>query len=113
MPVSRELTAASAKPIVLSILARGESYGYQIIQRVKELSDKEIQWTEGSLYPVLYRLEKQGLIESQWKTTPQGRRRRYYRLKQAGYRALTEERKQWQITNRLFEELRNPDLSFS
>lgn len=113
MKFSRELTAASAKPIVLSILAQGETYGYEIIQKVRELSDNEIRWTEGALYPVLYRLERKGMIESEWKNTPQGRKRRYYRLKQAGHKALSLDRLQWKITNNTMDRLWGPEASFT
>ena len=105
MMFSRELTAASAKPIVLAILAQGESYGYEIIQQVKALSDQEIQWAEGGLYPVLYRLERQGLIESYWHIPENGRKRKYYRLKEEGRRVLTTERQQWTITNTVLTKL--------
>ena len=101
MLFSRELTAASARPIVLAILSRGESYGYDIIRQVKTLSGGEIQWAEGALYPVLHRLERQGLIEAFWQTSEQGRKRKYYRLKQEGRHALAEDRKQWITTNQV------------
>ena len=78
--LSKELVAASTKPLLLALLAERESYGYELIQRVKELSDEEIEWTEGMLYPVLHRLEEEGLIESEWRDAESGRQRRYYRL---------------------------------
>ncbi len=102
---SRELTAASTRPIVLAILSRGESYGYDIIRQVKVLSNEEIQWAEGALYPVLHRLERQGLIEAVWRISEQGRKRKYYRLKQKGHQALAEDRKQWVITNNILTTL--------
>ena len=58
MDLGKDLVAASATPLVLSILAEGESYGYAIIKRVRELSGGEIAWTDGMLYPVLHRLER-------------------------------------------------------
>ncbi len=67
MELSKDLVAASATPLVLSILKEGDSYGYAIIKRVKDLSDEEMTWTDGMLYPVLHRLEKQGYIRSYWK----------------------------------------------
>ena len=93
--IPKDLVAASAKPLILSILSEGKSYGYEIIQKVKELSEGQIEWKEGMLYPVLHRLEKQGLIDSQWQTTDSGRRRRYYCLKEAGQEALETEKRQW------------------
>ena len=57
--LSKELVAASAEPLILSLLSKGESYGYAIIQEVRKLSEDQIQWTDGMLYPVLHRLETQ------------------------------------------------------
>jgi DNA-binding PadR family transcriptional regulator len=91
----RDLVAASSKPMVLSILAEGESYGYEIIQKVLELSDKQIEWTDGMMYPVLHRLEREGLIISEWKEADSGRERKYYRLSRDGQKALDAERRQW------------------
>jgi len=77
LAVSKDLVAASATPLVLSILSEGENYGYAIIKRVHELSGGQMQWTDGMLYPVLHRLEKQGLIRSQERLSETGRKRRY------------------------------------
>ena len=91
----KDLVAASARPLLLSILADGENYGYAIIQRVKELSGGVLQWTDGMLYPVLHRLEKEGLIVSEWKTPESGRKRKYYSLRSEGRKALVSERADW------------------
>ena len=93
--IPKELAAASSRPIVMSILSQGEDYGYSIIQRVREASGGEIEWSEGMLYPVLHRLEDEGLIASSWKKSESGRRRKYYRLKAAGRRSLATCRQQW------------------
>lgn len=93
--IAKDLIAASSRPLVLSILAEGESYGYAIIQRVRALSDEEIEWTDGMLYPVLHRLEREGLIVSEWKEADTGRRRKYYRLTTDGRGSLKSERLQW------------------
>lgn len=93
--LSKELVAASTVPLVLSVLTEGESYGYALIQRVQQLSEGRIQWTEGMLYPVLHWMEKEGLIESEWRASDSGRKRKYYRLKSKGCTALAEERRQW------------------
>ena len=93
--LSKELVAASTVPLVLSILADGEDYGYALIQRVRELSGGRIEWTEGMLYPVLHWMEKQELIESEWREAETGRKRKYYRLRRGGHRALETERQQW------------------
>ena len=60
--LSKELVAASSEALILSILARAESYGYEIIQQVRAFSGGQLEWTDGMLYPVLHRLERQGLI---------------------------------------------------
>lgn len=93
--ISKDLVGASSKPLVLSILASGESYGYEIIQKVRELSEEEIEWTDGMLYPVLHRLERDGLIESEWRQADTGRERKYYRLTSDGRKALKAEHQQW------------------
>ncbi len=93
--LSKELVAASTVPLVLSVLAEGENYGYALIQRVRELSDGRIEWTEGMLYPVLHWMEEQGYLESEWRQAASGRRRKYYRLRAPGRRALETERQQW------------------
>ena len=103
--ISRELVAASTRPLVLSILADGENYGYALIQRVSELSNQEITWTEGMLYPVLHRLEKEGQIESRWRETENGRRRKYYRLRQPGREALRKEQRHWNTVNHTLMQL--------
>lgn len=95
--LSRELVAASASPIVLSILSQGESYGYEIICRVRELSEGQISWTDGMLYPVLHRLEKQGLVRARWGESPTGRKRKYYKLMAKGEKALAKSQAQWQV----------------
>jgi DNA-binding PadR family transcriptional regulator len=97
MKLTKDLVAASAVPLLLSILEDGESYGYAIIQKVRELSRGEIEWTEGMLYPVLHRLEAQGRIAARWGTSETGRRRRYYALKASGRKALAEQKQQWSL----------------
>ena len=93
--ISRELVAASSEAIVLSILERGENYGYAIIRLVHESSEGGLQWTDGMLYPVLHRLEKRGFIQASWRKAETGRRRKYYRLKIKGRRALEDQKAQW------------------
>jgi DNA-binding PadR family transcriptional regulator len=93
--LSKELVAASTVPLVLSVLADGESYGYALIQRVRELSKGRIAWTEGMLYPVLHWMEDERFVESEWKEAETGRRRKYYRLRNEGRKALHAEKQQW------------------
>lgn len=99
MNVGKDLVAASATPLVLSILSEGESYGYAIIKRVDELSRGELQWTDGMLYPVLHRLERNGYVEASWGKSETGRRRKYYRLTDRGSDELDRQRRQWQVVD--------------
>lgn len=103
--ISKELVAASATPIVLSILTKGESYGYAIIQEVRRLSDEQMQWSDGMLYPVLHRLERQGLVRSRWAMSEAGRKRKYYRLTRPGTKELRTAHKQWMLVHSTLEKL--------
>src|SRR3982075_1606240 len=94
MDMSKDLVAASATPLVLAILANGDSYGYAIIKRVAELSDGHLQWTDGMLYPVLHRLERQGHVAAKWSASESGRRRRYYRVTREGRGQLAAQRQE-------------------
>ena len=99
MTISKDLVAASATPLILSIINNRESYGYAIIKRVKELSQDQIHWTEGMLYPVLHRLERQSFIDSYWKVSETGRKRKYYRLISKGVEELKIQRRQWDLVH--------------
>ncbi len=100
MQIDKDLVAATATPLVLSILAEGENYGYAILRRIRELSDGELEWTDGMLYPLLHRLHRLGYVTTQWRTPPEGRRRRYYTITDAGVAALAEHRRQWVTVTR-------------
>ncbi len=100
MNIDKDLVAASATPLVLAILSEGESYGYAIIKRVTELSSGELQWTEGMLYPLLHRLERNGFVKASWRCSETGRRRKYYRLTPAGAEHLERQRRQWQVVDK-------------
>ena len=101
--VSRELVAASSRPMVLSILAGGENYGYEILKQVKLLSGGRLEWSDGMLYPVLHRLERDGVIASRWQLTEEGRRRKYYRLTGRGKRQLAADRENWRTVHGALE----------
>ena len=106
--ISKTLVAASTKPIILSILISGEDYGYQIIQRVKDISGGTLEWSDNMLYPVLRRLEKGGLLVSRWKISKEGRLRRYYRITEKGREELDSERRQWMSVNQALSKLWKP-----
>lgn len=100
MHIDKDLVAASATPLVLAILAEGESYGYAILKRVRELSRGELQWTDGMLYPLLHRLHRLGYVTTEWRTPSEGRRRRYYAITDDGRAALAEQQRQWVAVTR-------------
>lgn len=95
MHIAKDLVAASASPLVLGILAGGDSYGYAIIKQVSALSDGELEWTDGLLYPLLHRLERFGHVESYWRAPSGARRRKYYRITAQGRAELAVRRRQW------------------
>src|SRR5438132_5637387 len=99
MAMSKDLVAASATPLVLAILADGDSYGYAISKRVTELSGGHLQWTDGMLYPVLHRLERQGYVAAKWSASEQGRQRKYYRITREGRAQLAAQRQRWQAVD--------------
>jgi DNA-binding PadR family transcriptional regulator len=99
MDIGKDLVAASATPLVLGILREGESYGYAILKRVHKLSGGKLQWTDGMLYPVLHRLERNGYVEASWGKSETGRRRKYYRITDLGSEELANQRRQWQVIN--------------
>ena len=103
--LSKELIGASSIPILLSILSKNESYGYEIIQKVKDLSNGQISYGDGTLYPVLHKLEKKELIESYWKIGDSGRKRKYYKLCDKGKKELAYEKDNWTSINQIISKL--------
>jgi PadR family transcriptional regulator PadR len=93
--IDKDLVAAAATQLVLAILAKGESYGYAILKRVRTVSGGELEWTDGMLYPLLHRLRRLGYVTTEWRMSPEGRRRRYYLLTDDGRAALTDQQRQW------------------
>ncbi len=108
---SKELVGATTIPIILSVLSKGESYGYEIIQAVKSISEGQITYADGTLYPVLHKMEKKGLIESFWKKGDNGRRRKYYRIIENGIQQLDLEKENWLIVNQIISKLWKIDLN--
>ena len=113
MYINKDLVAASARPLVLAILAEGESYGYAILKRVRELSGGELEWTDGMLYPLLHRLSRVGYVTREWRTSPEGRRRRYYSLTDAGRAALAEHQRQWATVTRALGDIWRGSIALS
>ena len=98
--IDKDLVAASATPLVLAILDEGESYGYAILKRVREVSEGDLEWTDGMLYPLLHRLDRLGFVTTEWRTPPEGRRRKYYAITDEGRSALVEHKRQWGAVTR-------------
>jgi DNA-binding PadR family transcriptional regulator len=103
--IDKDLVAASSTPLVLAILAEEESYGYAILKRVRALSGGELAWTDGMLYPLLHRLRRLGYVTTEWRTPPEGRRRRYYMLTDEGRAALADQRRQWEAVTRALNDV--------
>ncbi len=80
--------------LILDVVSRGPTYGYQIAQSVLSQSRGYFELKEGSLYPALHRMERQGLLTAEWRTE-NGRRRRYYRLTDLGEKELARRRARW------------------
>jgi PadR family transcriptional regulator PadR len=99
MDIGKDLVAASSTPLILAIVAEGDTYGYAILKRVADLSGGQLQWTDGMLYPVLHRLERLGHVESRWGVSEIGRRRKYYRITESGRAELAAQRQQWQAVD--------------
>jgi PadR family transcriptional regulator PadR len=104
----KNLAGASAKPIILSLLLTGENYGYQIIKRVRLVSGGTLEWTSAMLYPVLHRMEKDGLIRSEWKASDENRLRKYYSITEQGLKELTLEKEQWRGVQEALRKLLGP-----
>jgi len=86
--MDEELTAAPAAPVVLAVLSEGESYGYEILKRVRESSVGEYAWTDAMVYPLFHRLRRLGYVTTEWRTLPEGRRRNYYAITDHGRTVL-------------------------
>jgi transcriptional regulator len=81
--------------LILKAVSLGPLHGYGVLLRIQQISHDRLEIQQGSLYPALYRLEHQGLIEGEWGSSENGRRAKYYRLTAAGRRRLVEETRQW------------------
>ncbi len=93
---SRELLKGAADTLVLSTFADAEMYGYQVVKELERRSEGFFRLKEGTLYPILHRLERQGLLAGRWQTMPNGSERRYYSLTARGRRALSDKLDEWE-----------------
>ena len=109
--ISKALIAASTKPLVLTILKSGENYGYQIIQIIRQFSGGHLEWSEPMLYPLLQRMERDGLLRSKWKITDSKRLRKYYSITEKGLKEQEQEKKQWFLVSKIFSQLLDNKLA--
>ncbi|AXE39344.1 PadR family transcriptional regulator [Acidipropionibacterium virtanenii] len=108
MQFPKDLVAASATPLILGVLSSGQDYGYSLLRRIGDASGGQIEWSEGMLYPLLHRLEQQGLITSRWGSSPEGRRRKYYAITTEGSVALEGRVRQWHLITETLDGLLVP-----
>jgi PadR family transcriptional regulator, regulatory protein PadR len=94
-PTQSDALRGTVDLLILKTLSLAPMHGWGIGQRVQEISDGQLEVNQGSLYPALQRLEHEGLITSDWGSTENNRRARYYRLTAAGKRALGHEQESW------------------
>ena len=95
MPRQAELLPGNLDVVILKAISLGEVHGYGVLLRIEQISGGAIVVQQGALYPALYRLERQGLIDSQWGTSENNRRAKFYRLSPLGRRRFGEEKASW------------------
>lgn len=93
--IERELKRGSLELIVLHLLSLGEAYGYEITTKLTDRTNGALDVTDGTLYPVLYRLERAGLVDVRWETPKRGVPRKYYRLTESGHEELARLAHEW------------------
>jgi transcriptional regulator len=96
LALARELKRGSTEVLILALLEERDRHGYDIAHLIDARSDGAIAFHAASLYPTLYRLEDQGLVEGRWVEKSGQRRRRYYHLTPAGRKALASQRSAWE-----------------
>lgn len=97
MKLSKELVKGSSAMLVLSLLEHEEMYGYQIIKELEARSENVFSMKEGTLYPILHSLETEGFVEAYWEETESSRKRRYYRITEAGRAELTRQSEEFKV----------------
>ncbi len=95
MEFSKKLVGSTTSTLILAVIGEKDRHGYEIVQRVNQLSNGAFQWREGTVYPALHRLEKQGLIAGEWHSAKSGRQRRVYALTPQGRHELSRQEQQW------------------
>lgn len=96
MNYGRELLKGNTDSLLLCLISREPTYGYQIVKELERRSNGYFQFKEGTLYPALHRLEREGLIEGRWQILPSGQQRRYYYITEKGQQVLSTRLATWQ-----------------
>ena len=111
---SKDFIGASLIPLVLSILTESENYGYELIQQLKNRSDAKLNIAEGTLYPMLKKMEERKWVASKWKAADSGKQRKYYSITKKGKEQLNEQVSQWNFFNNLIQKSwKQNNLTFS
>jgi DNA-binding PadR family transcriptional regulator len=103
--ITNELIGASASSMILSFLKEGDSYGYELIQKMRELTEGKIKWQEATIYPILKKMENEDLIKSYWKFNEGERARKYYKILDKGVKKLFENRDEWKNAELIFDKI--------
>ena len=103
--LSKQTLDGNVESLLLGILESGPSYGYAIVKDLNERAEGILQLGEGTIYPVLHRMEDKKIITSKWRLAENGRRRKYYRLTPKGHRALSASREQWRVLSAVMTEV--------
>lgn len=97
MKIDQGLLGGSTVLMLLSLLQKNDMYGYEIIRELDQRSDQTFQFKEGTLYPVLHKLENSGYVRSYMATGDTGKQRKYYKITERGLEQLAEEKQSWQV----------------
>ncbi|MDU6358804.1 MAG: PadR family transcriptional regulator [Clostridiales bacterium] len=96
MKISKELLKGTTTLLVLQLLSEGNKYGYEMTKELEKRSEELFTLNEGTLYPILHNLEKEGMIEAYWEDTQLVRKRKYYRITRKGKKLLDNKKLEWQ-----------------
>ena len=97
MEFSKKLIGSTTTTLLLAVIGEKQRHGYEIVQRVEQLSKGAFRWREGTVYPALHRLEKQGLIVGDWQLAESGRQRRVYTITPLGQEGLSQQKQEWSL----------------
>ena len=105
----RELLKGSTETLLLSLLAAEPMYGYQLVKEMVKRSSGYFRFKEGTLYPALHRLERDGFVEGRWEASPSGQKRRYYYITAQGRPRLVSMLEEWTMFTRAVNLVARPD----